>query len=378
MQAALNIDGLAFCTLEIDGASMPPAMNLIHEIIGFEGFGIGAPTMRLSLIDKEGVLSKQLNLKDGTRIKIRVGKDASTAPEYKFRVFGRKRRRMAQGAVLDVACIYDSPEFCAGSFSESFEGTSREVMAKIASACGLGYDGPKSTDDHQVWLNLNTTRLAFTEDMTMRAYVAEDSCMYRMLTLDGTLRYKNLFEVLREEAIGTISHNTSGGDFDAKEVEDGSVSGLYSHFLNYGQDLYIPMQNGDLQVQKLNVPIQGDDVPVNADIRQTVKARVAYAGYDYGTAPLDGFNVHQFYEQAYYQNLRFLSLFSERLVVLVDSYTGFNSLKCVEFNQADPENQANSSFDANGKYVLGGKTFRIKHGTRYSEALYLYRPFTTG
>lgn len=376
MQAALNIEGLAYCTLTIEGATMPPAQNLFYEIVGFEGFGIGAPTLKLVLFDKEGVLSKSLNLKDGTKIQIRVGNDVATAPEYRFRVFGRKRRRMSQGPVLEVSCIYDSPEFCAGSFSESYEGTSREVMQQIAANSNLGYDGPESTDDHQVWLNLNTTRLSFSEDVAMRGFINENSCMARMLTLDGTLRYKNLFDVLRQEPELKIGHNSPGHKFSAKEVDDASTSGLYTHYVNYGHSLYIPSQDQDREIKTLNVPVIGEDVPVNVDIRGRMMARNSYIGLDVGTAPMDGYNLHEYYEDAFYQNQRFLSLFSERLAVLVDSFTDISSMVCAEFNQTDPEIPEDSAFEANGKYVLGGKTFRIKHGTRYSEALYLYRPFT--
>jgi hypothetical protein len=388
-QASLNIEGMAFCTLDIDGSPMPPSMNMIENIWIMEGFGMGLPAMKLSLYDEKETLSRDLNLKNGTTITLRMGKTAETAPEYKFRVFGWTRPRNSSGKVLHIVCIYNSPKFGAGSFAESFDAASSNVMQQLAELSGLLYDGPsKPTTDTQIWLNLNTTRLGFSEDMAMRGYVDDTSCMARCVRMDGTLVYKDLMAVLNETPKQTLVHNKDGAgavgtSVDVRSAKDMSVSGLFTHFVNYGHKLFghaFADETSALAIETMDINAPAAGVPVNTEILAQLKergARVSYSGLDPGTGPDEGFNIHEHYERAYYQNVRLLSMFSERVVALTDSATDIKSFTSVDFQQGagakgDVQPAPN---DIAGRYVVGGKTIMIKGGKKYAEILYLYRPF---
>lgn len=388
-QASLNIEGMAFCTLDIDGSPMPPSMNMIENIWIMEGFGMGLPAMKMSLYDEKETLSRDLNLKNGTTITLRMGKTAETAPEYKFRVFGWTRPRNSSGKVLHIVCIYNSPKFGAGSFAESFDAASSNVMQQLAELSGLLYDGPsKPTNDTQIWLNLNTTRLGFSEDMAMRGYVDDTSCMARCVRMDGTLVYKDLMAVLNETPKQTLVHNKDGAgatgtSVDVRSAKDMSVSGLFTHFVNYGHKLFghaFADETSALAIETMDINAPAAGVPVNTEILAQLKergARVSYSGLDPGTGPDEGFNIHEHYERAYYQNVRLLSMFSERVVALTDSATDIKSFTSIDFQQgagAKGDVQPASN-DIAGRYVVGGKTIMIKGGKKYAEILYLYRPF---
>lgn len=388
-QASLNIEGMAFCTLDIDGSPMPPSMNMIENIWIMEGFGMGVPAMKLSLYDEKETLSRDLNLKNGTTITLRMGKTAETAPEYKFRVFGWTRPRNSSGKVLHIVCTYNAPKFSAGSFAESFDANSSVVMQQLAELSGLQYEGPaKPTNDTQIWLNLNTTRLGFSEDMAMRGYVDDTSCMARCVRMDGTLVYKDLMAVMNETPKQTLVHNKDGAgatgtSVDVRSAKDMSVSGLFTHFVNYGHKLFghtfaNELTGLSIETMDINAPAAG--VPVNTDILAQLKergARVSYSGLDPGTGPDEGFNIHEHYERAYYQNVRLLSLFSERVVALTDTATDIKTFSSIDFQQgagAKGDVQPASN-DIAGRYIVGGKTIMIKGGKKYAEIIYLYRPF---
>lgn len=386
MQASLNIDGIAFCTLDIEGAQMPPSPNLIENIMIFEGFGMGLPTMKLSLFDENETLSRDLNLQNGTQIKLRLGKSAAAAPEYAFSVFGWKRPNNAQGKVLHVVCILNKPKFSAGAFCEAFEGTSANAMQQVAELSGLLYEGPKTpTADTQYWINLNTTRISFTEDMAMRGFTNPQSCMCRVVRADGTLVYKDLMEVLKEEPEFKLCLNTEGtgggSTISVRAAKDASTSGLFTHFINYGHKLFSHSFDGeDTAIESLDINATGAGVPVNAQILSEIKergSRVSYSGFDFGTGPEDGYNYHENYEQAYYQNVRLLSLFSERVTAIADTVTEIKSLTSIDFEQGSNAKGSPAPNDVAGRYLVGGKTIVIKNGTKYAEAFYLYRPFIT-
>jgi len=386
-QAALNIDGLAFCTLDIENASVPPSMNMIETILIMDGFGMGLPVMRMRLYDEDDKLSRDLNLKNGTLVTIRLGKSAQEAPSYKYRVFGWSRTRSSTGKILSIVLIFDAPKFGAGAYSEYFEGATSLVMQQMAELSGLKYDGPaKTTDDNQNWLNLNTTRLAFSEDVAMRGYANDQSCMARLVSMDGTLIYKDLMALLNETPKFSLAHNTDGAGGNGKVInvraaKDKSVAGLFTHYVNYGHKSFgHSFEDEFTAIETLDVKAQGAGLPVNPDVLAQLQergSRVSYTGLDYGTGPEEGFNVHEHYERAYYQNVRLLSLFSERLVAITDSATELRSFSAIEFNQGAGAkgSSAPTPADVTGKYIVGGKCVVIKNGTKYSEVFYLYRPF---
>lgn len=388
-QATLNIEGMAFCTLDVAGSPMPPSGNMVENIWIMEGFGMGLPAMKLSLRDENETLSRDLNLKNGTLISLRLGKTAETAPEYKFRVFGWTRPRNASGKVLHVVCIYDAPKFGAGSYAESFEGTSANVMQQMAERSSLLFEGPaKPTVDTQIWMNLNTTRLGFSEDLAMRGYVDDTSCMARCVRMDGTLVYKDLMALLKETPKQTLVHNKDGAgatgtSVDVRTAKDTSVSGLFTHFVNYGHKLFghaFADETSAMAIETMDVSAPAAGVPINTDILAQLKergARVSYSGLDPGTGPEDGYNIHEHYERAYYQNVRLLSMFSERLVALTDSATDIKSFTSIDFQQGSDAKGSGTPApnDVAGRYIVGGKTIMIKGGKKYAEILYLYRPF---
>lgn len=391
-QASLNIEGMAFCTLDIAGSPMPPAMNMIENIWIMEGFGMGLPTMKLSLYDEKETLSRDLNLKEGTTISIRLGKTADSAPEMKFRVFGWGRPRNSSGKVIHVACILDAPKFAAGSFAESFDGHSANVMQQLAEKSSLRFEGPTGAPkDTQVWLNLNQTRLSFSEDLAMRGYMSDESCMARVVRMDGTLVYKDLMAVLKEQPKNTLIHNkdgagASGKAVDVRTAKDRSYSGLFSHYVNYGHKLYghdFGADTAEFTIETMEVQAPGAaGVPINMDVMAQLKergARVTYSGLDPGTGPDEGFNIHEKYERAYYQNVRLLSMFSESVIALSDTATEIQSFQSIDFQQgAGAKGTAEpAANDIAGRYIVGGKTIMIKGGKKYAELYYLYRPFLT-
>lgn len=388
MQATLSIEGLAYCSIDIEGSSVPPSMNMLSSILIMDGFGMGLPVLQLILNDEKESLSKELAIADGSRIVIRMGRDTKTINECPFRVFGWRRSRASGGPRLEIVGLLDVPLFGAGAFTEAYRLSSSDMMAKIAGLCGLQYDGPKqNTDDLMTWININCTRLSFTEDVAMRGYSSEQSCMARIVTMDKTLRYKNLFDVLNDKPTHTFVHDTTGAGTEGtvvsvREARDASASGVGAHYINYGQKHYQHSGTGtDVDILKLTAPLLGTGLPLNKDVLQQLierGSRVTYSGFDPGTAPAEDDAVHQFYENAYYQNLRFLSMFSERLTLLTDSCTDAKTFDSVAYLlKNDKSGTPQVSADVSSKYVLGGKTIQIKNGARYAEAHYLYRPFVS-
>ena len=386
MEAVIDVDGIAYCSIEIEGSSMPPSANFVDTIfIQDGGFGTPNPVLQLILSDATGTLDADLNLQDGTLITIKLAKEREKVVVRKFRVFYFDKQTAADGPKLKVTCIYDSPQWIAGVFTESFRGSSSDAMSQMAAAAGLGYDGPGGTDDVMTWLNVNRTRTSFSEDVAMRAYASGQSCMARLLTLEGIVKFKDLFKELQAAPKWTYHQNTdestaTGTPIPVRETRNASVSGLATHIMNYGQTQYNHSLDvaGQTTLDGVDAPVFGTALPINADVKSQVSgrgARINYTGWDTGTEPKPASNIHHKYEDAQYQNLRFLGLLSERIRILTDEYTDVQPFDTADYKHSDA---VTGEFEEKkalaGKWIVGGRTMWIKSGHKYSEIHFLYRP----
>jgi hypothetical protein len=372
----ININHLVYIDIKIDGKSLPGSGTTISSIALCEGNNTPFPACKLVLNDLSGVLTKELNLSDGTQILITAGRsveDPSTVTRQ-YRVFGHSAPSSPSGPIITVVGIYDSPKFTQSSVREGFKGTSAAMMAKLAKDCGLVYDGPKGTlNDSQTWLNVCKTRAAFAQDIAKRGYIDDFSCMKVLLTSLGVLKYKDLSELLVTEPKFTLYHNieasqenSKGKPYFIKQQQSKSTAGMSNSWQNYGSTKIIHSLSGTNDVQsKLDVKTEGKYLPLNTQVAKTVeRARV-------DTTPLDCSNVHSKYERALYQNARILALFCEKISVLITEATDIQLFDTVYYRQADSDIMEPA--EDSDIYIVSGKTVFIKGGQSYGERLELIR-----
>lgn len=386
MKANLNIEGFAFFELDIEGSTVPPTMNIIDSIFIHEGIGIAIPTLRLQLYDQRGTLYRDLNLTNMTKITVTMAKKRDTAEKYKFRFFGCKKDTTHIGPVLVVDCILDVPKWSTGSYCEPFVGTSSDAIAGAAAAAGLRYDGPRVTpNDTMNWLNINQTRSSFSEDVSIRGYSAEGSAMCRVLLAEQTVRYRDLFDVLQQEPKVVLRQNVEPGaaggkeNYGIRETKDGSISGFFTHYVNFGWTVaHHSLDNAGQQViDRYQAKLLGKAFPINDEVKGMIDgARVSYVADDPGTSPKPASNLHQYYEKAFYQNIRGLGLFSEKVSVLTDWKTSIRPLDPIEYMHHESQSLKFIDVPAlSGRWLVAGKTIYIKQGLKYSEIFDLVRPF---
>lgn len=391
MEAVLNVENLAYCKIDIEDTPMPPSFNLIDEIIMQEGMGIAAPTLSLHFFDQTGSLQRDLNLSQGTKCTITLARYGSKDQLVKrtFSLWSTTRNVSDAGPLLTAIFTLDAPKWIAGVYCENFRASSSQAIQNMAASSGLNYSGPSGgTSDTMNWLNVNTTRSSFSEDVAMRGYASNASCMARALTLDSEVRYKNLFEELSKDDKAQFLLNDDSEIHDnpvlLRETQETSISGVMAHWFNFGQIQHEHSLNleGQQITDRILAPVMGSGFPISDRVKQLISdsegSRVAYTGLDPGTEPKPQSNIHSNYERAFYQNLRGLGLFTERMRVLGHAYTRLSTFDCVKYIQRDPEgNQFVHNQAVNGKYLVGGKTIRIKNGHNYSEVFDLIRPYLT-
>lgn len=378
-RALLHVENQVYCEIDIGNAPMPATPNLVDSINIIEGFGQPVPVLEMYLYDQTGSLADEFALMEGKRIVVNIGKSADQTTKREFRVFGFSSLDTHAGPRLRVVCILDAYKFVAESVSKAFSGTSADAIRRVASECGLQYDGPESAADEMIWLNVCQNYLSFTEDVALHGYMGKKSCMYRILDSKKRLIYKDLFSQLAQAPEFRLMHNAVPGDdskdFIIREMNTLSRGGIVSHWLNYGQAQYEHDLSGEtVETLKLNAPIT-KGFPVHEVRDELEYSRKDMIWPDSGTKASKAGNVHRNYRQAYYQNKRFYALFTDGLSCLMDQFTDLTiaypvKLECMDLKSGDfVQNERYS-----GSYLLTNKTIHIKNGVRYHEKLTVGRP----
>lgn len=330
------IENQIYLGLEIQGQSMPAAPNLIQTVAIFKSVNAITPTMQFTFSDESRSLVTDLNLTDGTQATLILGRYEDSAINYKFRLFGTKQRPATEGPVIVANFVTDAPEYISGAYTEGYEGTSSDVILKIADKCNLESD-VTDTQDSMVWLNFGSTRGSFIEDITMHGYNGDSCCMMRGLTASQIMVYKDAMFELNNTAPGvTLAlDNVQGDDITyVREAKNVSVSGVMNSWVNYGWNYTEHSLSGTpIITDKYNLKTTEPYLAINSDVQSAVNNQ---AKVEYG-AKLDCRNTHSNYNKAYYNNLRGRALLGERMHVLVEEPTGLQLLDTVEYRAFDDD-----------------------------------------
>jgi len=321
-------------------------------------------------------------LTEGNEILVTISRDPKSivTVSRQYRMVKPRPVMGGAGPQIDIIGIYDAPKFTSECGREAYSGSSESVLQQLAAKCKLQYDGPssvvkRSLNDNQVWINTVKTRAAFAQHYVARhGYIDNHSAMVACLTSMGILKYRNLSDVI-EKPVASIKYafvvNTNFKDdskiiynvIQAREMSNAGVANITG---NYGSTKVIPNLEGEHQINsEVQVKTSGKFLPINDKVYKTIdRSKLEYGYIDCG-------NVHPNFEKAHYQNLKLLSLFSERQSILVRDVTEVQLLDPVLLIQSN--NETFETARASDIYIVVGKTIAVCGGSDYYERLELVR-----
>lgn len=371
----LNIKNQVFITIKIDG--QPLEYVVIKDLTLAEGNGAYAPTMRLELDDPTSLLAQSRALSEGNLVEVLISRsqDSNSAEARRYRIFGPTRENNSYNNNILIVGILDSPKYLTASIRSCHTGTSDQVLKEVAGLCGLEYEGPsngRALNDRQNWWDVCTTRARFVYEVVRHGYMDDKSCMESVVTSTQDLRYRNIIDEINtplDKIKYVFTHSTLDNALDSgkkefivKEARDRSTSGAMANWVNYGSTR---CRNNIDGVQKNRKEVQvkapGQYLAINQEISEMVKR----TRFDY--AQIDCSNTHKDYENAWYQNLKQLALFTETMSLLVTDVTDIKLLDPIIYRQADAD--PTEKVRNEDRYIVTGKTIVVRGGVHYAERL---------
>jgi len=379
----MNVEDLGVFELKVNGSSISAGLNVFREGIMQSGYGLPVATAKFVFADHHGALVGDQALNDGTKLEILLGQTPEDSVTYVFSVYSINSYEDNGANIQEAYCMLDVPALTIGAFRDMYEDTSSGVVGAIAGEVGLEFDGPDSTDDSMTWINCGSTRLQFLEQTCLRAYASDKSCISLAVDFD-TIRMKDLFAQFSKEPEYSLYYSINIDDDDPgikvsmDESKPCSRNGFYNQATNYGHTHWQHSLSGEpIKLDKIDPVVLGDGLPINSDIKGQVEASAFTMGpgFDTGSGDLPGANVHENYYKARYQNLRFLSLFTEGVTTLSRTFLNiplFTPVRYVHGSVRDDDSAESKKHT--GNYIVGGKTLLLR-GKHYAELYDLYRPF---
>lgn len=376
-----------FVEVEINDQPASFAKNFLKEFVAHSGFGFSTPGATLKLLDMDGTFSRgDQNLVDGVKVNVKMSRnpDLNEPIEFDMRVMGKVKTEPAgaSGMLKTATLVPNLPEYLIEAQREFYDGTSTSAIESILGNYDIEVDVGEGvqTTDSMTWRNIGKTHARFILDILAHAYNGESTCVHGSLDW-GTYYIRDLFKVLEREPEIVLFNaepvTQKGQNVRIIEATPDSVNGLLNALTNYGHThVQHSISGQDFVFDEANPQIFGKGLPLNSDVKNSIELTSLTNGswFDSGT-DLAASNMHEFYYEAEYLNKRHLSLFSESVRVMADTFHNIPLYECIQldYGQAAGDGLAlNEAFS--GKYLIGNKTFIIRD-SHYAEVYELARSF---
>jgi hypothetical protein len=340
------------------------AINLLNWLHIATTVRHSLPVLGFQIDDVQHVIDR-IGLLDGAPIRVVVKPNGKNSRTYVFRKFNSQRVFTGENWRWTIYGYWDAPLYWAGTSVKALEGTASNVLQEIASTCGLKYDGP-TTNDSQIWVPRNRTYRAWAKDIVAHTWVSDTSCMIFGVDLDGTMRLRNIND-LPEPQVKIVAYTFAEDALTASDVSLNASSGLNNALSGYNSMRVSQSVTAD------ETQIFLEDLSFTPDVKnphynQQLKTELERGAVRFG--PIDCGNVHENYEKADYQNLRYRNLFSygiDAMMIDVNDILLGDRVNLAIQTETTKQDVPNS-----GVYTVSGHAIYVQ-GAQYQEKLGMCR-----
>jgi hypothetical protein len=370
--------------IKINDKDLPPANDFFHSFYIYYGFGYKVPTLSLTVIDKNKLLTGPFSLVDGSKITLIYGVSSKPDRELSFSLISAKPTQSDSGVIFNIIAVMGKPNYIFGAQQESKRGTSVNAIKQIVEASGMVYDGDVQTDDSMTWLNVGKSRMLWIQDILAKSYKDDNSLVVGMQDLDNTFKVREMFELAQskeqyEVFIGDFPQKKfKVNEFFASQYKPFNYSGISNLLFNYGHVRTQQKIDGTIdKYDTVNPPVLGDGLSINQSIRDsfTYSSSRTSKYYDSGISEkLNGSNAHKKYYEAAVLNNRYLTLFNSGIQINIMGQVEIPLFSVIKVNAVNQYQTLETQENLNGNYIIGSGIVACV-GKEYREFYSLYRHY---
>ncbi len=344
----------------IEGRELPlDAGNALHTLHIVSGPQLTLPLLTFSFTDLLRVVPN-LDLQDGSQITVTII-GINTVTRY-FRVYKWNRAPSGDGFAYKVEAYWDSVKFWSGTTMAPIRGSSSFALEQIAATCGLKMWGKNTpTADSMLWMPSNKTFGQFARSIARHGYSNDKSHMILSVDSTGNMRYVDINANPKPTlAVGYTSSNNHGRFQVLSDFQPSTNSGINNQIAGYRHERISQTAKGGAFTIESEIQLDPDSkFPlVNEKVRTTQERGTVSFG------PINFGNVHDRYERARYQNIRFGLLNSVTADFLFPYQTDLETAD--NFLYVSPSELGNKDYD--GEFTVTTKVVYIS-GSSYQEKI---------
>jgi hypothetical protein len=334
--------------------------NSLHMLHVVAGSRITLPMLQFNFTDMLKVVPF-MKLQDGSLITVVI--DGIIKTQRRFRVLNWSRTSIGDGFNYTVDAYWDAPKFWLGSTNTNVRGSSYTVLTDLATECGIkAHKGNTPTNDTMLWVPGNATYGQFSRAIARHGYANPKSLMVFAVDTLGTMRYLDVSTNPAPDRTVGYTPPQNGTKFqlltDFKPVNRSGIANAMSGYRHTRHVQYaLGNSIGPDLVESEVTTVPDSKYPlVNMSVRDLqVRGSISYSPVDFG-------NVHEHYERALYQNIRFNMLNSVEGEFLFSYQTDWEAGD--NFTYVSPAELSNKSYD--GEFTVVTKVVFIT-GSTYQE-----------
>lgn len=360
-----NINDSIKCAIFIEGQEFAldagNALQVLH-ITASTLFKL--PTLHLEMLDVLNIMPSYA-LEDNAKITVVLKGLYDYTRE--FRVLRWQPQMIGAGFRYVIDGIWNAPRYWMGTDNAGMSGTSSTVLERIAKDCGLSvYETNAKTSDSMTWMQGNRSYSDFARHIARHGYVSDTSHM--MLAVDslGFMRYLDANKLTAPKIQASLTPQPAEGVLMLTDFKPVTRSGVSNALGGYRYETYT--QQGDAASR---ISPREDALTYAADSRYPLintKVREDIERGPIRFSPIDFGNVHENYERARYQNMRYNLVKSLSGLFLFPFQTPLEPGNQIAFTQT----AGTKSTQYNGDYTVTEKTILIQ-GKSYNEKLVAMR-----
>lgn len=356
-----SVDNRLELTLFFDEVEFPVEhLNTVDALIVESMIGTILPTFFVKVTDSIDILQSRNLVRDGSKVSVVIKGPGEQKPRtMNFRVFKSKNQTTQLGSQWMIDGYLDFPKYWLQTTNVGIRSTSSDLLAKIATTCGLKID-IDNTSDSQLWMPQNKTYGEWVRSLTSYGYANDNSLMLQGVDLDGRLHYKDFNR--GSQATGTLVYGRyEQGQIPILDYAPAVQSGLTNRITGYNMAMHQQSTTRTNQQYK-ELTWRPDSRTPLFDSNLKATGRRGYQQFGL----LDFGNVHPASERAFYQNKRYANFYNLSVEFMTNVASGINIFDMVNFIPKAGTDEDDNSYA--GTYKVSAYQMRIEAMT-YTEYL---------